>query len=154
MFGSQGRQLSFLTFWFCLFRSCYTSIRLPWWLRWWRICLQCGRPGFDPWVGTIPWRRERQPTPVLLPGKPHGQRSLVGCSPRGHEESDMTERLPFPFPLASLYIHSNTLESKRCTHGGHDYSEANHKGQKSRWWSSSWKSSPFPHSSCNIPPAL
>ena len=33
------------------------------------------------------------PTPVLLPGKSHGQRSLVGCSPWGHEESDMTERL-------------------------------------------------------------
>ena len=31
------------------------------------ICLQCGRPGFDPWVGKIPWRRKWQPTPVLLP---------------------------------------------------------------------------------------
>ena len=45
-------------------------------------------------------RRQWQPTPVLLPGKPHGQRSLVGYSPRGHEESDMTERLPFHFPLS------------------------------------------------------
>ena len=33
------------------------------------------------------------PTPVLLPGKSHGRKSLVGCSPRGHEESDATERL-------------------------------------------------------------
>ena len=33
-----------------------------------RICLQCGRPGFDPWVGKIPWRRAWQPTPVFLPG--------------------------------------------------------------------------------------
>jgi len=33
-----------------------------------RICLQCGRPGFDPWVTKIPWRRERLPTPVSLPG--------------------------------------------------------------------------------------
>ena len=32
---------------------------LPWWLSWWRIHLQCGKPGFDPWVGKIPWRRER-----------------------------------------------------------------------------------------------
>ena len=39
------------------------------------------------------WRREWQPTPVSLPGKPHGQRSLASCSPRGHKESDMTERL-------------------------------------------------------------
>ena len=38
------------------------------------------------------------PTPVLLPGKSHGQRSLVGCSPWGREESDMTERLHYnPF---------------------------------------------------------
>ena len=40
-------------------------------------------------------RRQWQPTPVLLPGKSHGQRSLVGCSPWGHKESDTTERLPF-----------------------------------------------------------
>ena len=36
------------------------------------------------------WRRQWQPTPVLLPGKPHGQRNLVGCSPWGHKESDTT----------------------------------------------------------------
>ena len=45
-----------------------------------RICLQCGRTRFDPWVGKIPWRREWQPTPVLLPGESHGQRSLAGYS--------------------------------------------------------------------------
>ena len=39
---------------------------LPLWLSWSRICLPCGRPGFDPWVGKIPWRRERLPTPVFL----------------------------------------------------------------------------------------
>ena len=48
---------------------------------------------FDPWVGKIPWRREWQPTPVLLPGKSHGWRSLAGYSPWGHRESEMTERL-------------------------------------------------------------
>ena len=37
-----------------------------------------GDPGFDPWVGKIPWRRKWQPTPVFLPGKSHGQRNLVG----------------------------------------------------------------------------
>ena len=41
----------------------------PWRLRRWRICLQCGRPGFSPWVGKISWRREWQPTPVFLPGE-------------------------------------------------------------------------------------
>ena len=43
----------------------------------------------------IPWRRKWQPTPVFLPGESHGQRSLVGCSPRGHKELDMTERIHF-----------------------------------------------------------
>ena len=38
------------------------------------------RLGFDPWLGKIPWRRAWQPTPVLLPGESHGQRSLVGYS--------------------------------------------------------------------------
>ena len=42
---------------------------LPWWLRWQRICMQSGRPGFSPWVGKIPWRRTWQPTPVFLPGE-------------------------------------------------------------------------------------
>ena len=54
---------------------------------------QCGRPGFDPWVRKIPWRRKWQPAPVLLPGKFHGRRSLVGYSPRDRKESDMTEQL-------------------------------------------------------------
>ena len=35
-------------------------------------CLQCGRPGFSPWVGKIPWRREKLPTPVFWPGEFHG----------------------------------------------------------------------------------
>ena len=41
----------------------------------------CGRPGFDPWVGKIPWRRAWQPTPVFWVGEFHGQRSLPGYSP-------------------------------------------------------------------------
>ena len=49
---------------------------------------------FSPWVGKIPWNRKWQPTPVFLPGKFHDQRSLVGCSPWGHKESDMTEHKP------------------------------------------------------------
>ena len=43
-----------------------------------------------------------QPTPVLLPGKSHGWRSLVGCSPWGRKESDVTERLPFHFSLSCI----------------------------------------------------
>src|SRR5574340_1255188 len=47
-------------------------------------------------------RRQWHPTPVLLPGKSHGQRSLVGCSPWGGEESDTTERLHFNFSLSCI----------------------------------------------------
>ena len=47
-------------------------------------------------------RRQWHPTPVLLPGESHGRRSLVGCSPWGHEESDMTERLHFHFSLSRI----------------------------------------------------
>ena len=78
------------------------SYRLLWWLRWQSVCLQCGRPGFSPWVGKSPWRRKWQSTPVLLPRKSHGQRSLAGYSPRGRKESDTTERLHFPF-LSDLF---------------------------------------------------
>jgi len=44
-------------------------------------CRRHRRGGFDLWVEKIPWRRKWQPTPVFLPGKSHGQRSLVGYSP-------------------------------------------------------------------------
>ena len=54
--------------------------------------LQCRRCGFDPWVGKISWMKWL-PTPVFLPGKTHGQRSLVGYSPGGHKKSDTTKRL-------------------------------------------------------------
>ena len=54
-------------------------------------CRRFRRPGFDPWVRKIPWRRKWQPTPVSLPGNFHGQRSLEGYSPWGCKESDMTE---------------------------------------------------------------
>ena len=67
--------------------------RLPWWLRWYRIHLQCGRHRFDPWVQNISWRRNWQPIPVSLPGKFHGQRSLAGSSPWSSKQSDMTEQL-------------------------------------------------------------
>jgi len=48
------------------------------------------------------WRRQWHPTPVLLPGKSHGRRSLVGCSPWGREESDMTGQLHFHFSLSCI----------------------------------------------------
>ena len=47
------------------------------------------RSGFSPWVGKIPWRRTRQPTPVFLPGESHGQRNLVGYSPWGLSQTQL-----------------------------------------------------------------
>ena len=50
----------------------------------------------------LEWRRQWHPTPELLPGKSHGWKSLVGCSPWGPEESDTTERLHFHFSLSCI----------------------------------------------------
>ena len=64
-------------------QSYHTYSGHPWWLRWPRIRLQCGRPGFDHWVGKIPWRRAWQHSPIFLPGespwteKPGGLQSTV-----------------------------------------------------------------------------
>ena len=66
---------------FCIF------LRVSLVAQWWRICLQCKRCGFNPWVGKIPCRRKWQPTPVFLLGKPHRQGGLVGYSPWGHKRA-------------------------------------------------------------------
>ena len=55
--------------------------------------LPVGDLGSIPGLGKISWRRKWQPTPIFLPGKSHGQRSLVGYSPWGRKESDTTEQL-------------------------------------------------------------
>ena len=73
-----------------LYRDCWASLMTQMVKN---SCLQCRRPGFDPWVGKMPCRREWLPTPVFLPGKSHGQRSLVGCNPWRHKELDTTEGL-------------------------------------------------------------
>ena len=54
-------------------------------------CRRLGRLCFNPWVGKIPWSRKWQSTPLFLPRKFHGQRSLGGYSPWDHKESDTTE---------------------------------------------------------------
>ena len=60
-------------------------------------------------------RRQWHPTPVLLPGKAHGRRSLVGCSPSGRYKSDMTERLHFHFSLSHIGEgNSNPLQCSCC----------------------------------------
>ena len=69
------------------------------------LACQCRRHRFDLWVRKITWGRKRQPTPVFLPGKSHGQRRLVGYSPWGHKELDTTERL--------TQTHTKNLSKKR-----------------------------------------
>ena len=70
-------------------------------------CRRCQRRGFHPWVRNIPWRRTWQPTPALLPGESHGQRSLVGYSLWGPKESDTTEadsiHISVPYELPTYY---------------------------------------------------
>ena len=76
---------------------------LPWWLSCKRIHLQSRRPGFNPWLRKIPRRRKWQPTPVLLPGKSHGQRSLVGYSLWGLKRvvHNLANKQPPPWHLQS-----------------------------------------------------
>ena len=56
-------------------------------------CRRCRKHGFKPWVRRIPWRGKWLPTPVFMPGKSHGQRSLVDYSSWGRRESGMTAPL-------------------------------------------------------------
>ena len=70
------------------------TVMAPWWPSGKDFACQCRqrkRCGFDPWIGKIPWRRAWQSTPVFSPGESHGQKSLVGHSSWGRNESDTTE---------------------------------------------------------------
>ena len=68
------------------------------------------RPGFNPWGGKIPWRREWQPTPVFLLGEFHGQRSLASYSPWGCKESDTTEQVTLFVGIAPITVMGTWLE--------------------------------------------
>ena len=82
-------QSSFRLNWKVIFQDLNLGLTL----KWWRICLQCRRPGFNPPVRKILWRREWQSTPMFWLGESLGQRSLVGYSLWGCKESDTTEQL-------------------------------------------------------------
>ena len=83
--------------------------------------------GFDPWVGKIPWSKKWQPTPIFLPGKSHGQRSLVGYSPGGtksqthlrdwtntHTQTNTSEQTLLPnYPSSVQFSHSVVSDSLR-----------------------------------------
>ena len=77
---------------------------ITWYLSWWlggkEFTFQCRRLrrcGFDPWVGKIPWRKKWESTPVFLPAKSHGQRSLAGYSPWG------CKRIRYDFVIEQQY---------------------------------------------------
>ena len=87
-------------------------------------CLQW--PGFNPWIGNMPWRRKWQSIPVFLPGEFHGQRSLVGYSLWGRKELDMTEQL------------THTLQCVVCSRlvwGFNHCIKHIHKTSGTSWWS-------------------
>ena len=68
----------------------------------------------DSWVGKTPWRREQLSTPVFLPGKSHGQRSLADPSPWDRRESNTTEGLPPSFSDVDDTGSGSLLEPEAC----------------------------------------
>ena len=95
-----------------IWTSLSQNMGLPRWLSCKKSAWQCRRLRrcrFDSWVGKIPWRRKWQSTPVFLPGKSCGQRSLAGYSPWGHKELDMTEQQS---TRAHTHTHTHTHTHK------------------------------------------
>ena len=78
-------------------------------------CRRCKSHRYNPWVRKIPWRRAWQSNPVFMNGDSHGQRSLVGYSPQGLMESDMTKETPCTHSHnhhhTSLFDHSVTFKT-------------------------------------------
>ena len=96
----------------------YILNRLPWWLNGKEPTCKCRRCGFDPWFRKIPWRSKWKPTPVFLPGKSHGKRSLAGYNPWGHKRVGHNSATKH----THTYIHDTTrtfsiswLRKCRCT---------------------------------------
>ena len=92
------------------------------------------------------WRRQWHPTPVLFPGKSHGWRSLVGCSPWGRKESDKTEQVHFHFSLSHIGEGNGNPLQCSCLENPRDGGAAIYGITQSRTWmkwhSSSSSSSP------------
>ena len=85
--------------------------RFAWWLSGKKSASQSRRRRFDPWVEKMPWKRKWQPTPVSLPGKSHGQKSLVGYSPWGHKRvrHDLATKQQRVSVYFLMYLLENTL---------------------------------------------
>ena len=85
---------------------------------------RCERHTFSPWVGKIPWRKAWQPTPVVLPGEFHGQRSLVGYSPWGRKElgyswSSWAHTHSGLSQNWALGMYQQTRRTRSCFHGAY-----------------------------------
>ena len=89
---------------------------------------EAARCELDLWVWKIPWRKKWHPTPVLLPGKFHGQRSLAGYSLWGYKKSDTTSRLSTPCPW-SLDVYSSTRRHCKSNYNGQGGSPFYNKGK-------------------------
>ena len=86
---------------------------------------------FDPWVGKISWRRKWQPTPVFLPGKSHGQRSLASYTPWGRKRvghnlatqqhidqwDHLMTSMEYQFSKKELIMHSIMISVVKCFWG-------------------------------------
>ena len=95
------------------------------------------------------WRRQWHPTPVLLPGKFHGLRSLIGCSPWGRQKSDTTERVHFEFSLSCIGEGNGNPLQYYCLENPRDWgawwaavSGVSQSQTRLKWLSSSSSSSP------------
>ena len=81
-------------------------------------------------LGVASWRSQWHPTPVLLPGKSHGWRSLVGCNPWDREESDTTERLHFHFALSGIGERNGNPLQCSCLENARD---------RGAWWAAVYR---------------
>ena len=94
----------------CVKTNNFRAFFIPHLLCWYSFIQQM----FIEFCYVLGWRRQWHPIPVLLPGKSHGRRGLVGCSPWGRSESDMTERLHFIFSLSYIGEGNGNLLQCSC----------------------------------------
>ena len=101
---------SIKVFWryFNIFHLCVSTYECFGLSRWWLVVknpsANVKRCRLDPWVRKIPWRRAWQPTPVFLPGEPHGQRTLAGYNAQRCKESDTTEATSQMHACTQLWV--------------------------------------------------
>ena len=87
-----------------LFTGAYAGCGLLWCPNGKESACQCRRLVFDPWVGKIAWRRKWEPTPVSLPGKSHGQRSLAGSGVANSQTQLGNDNVPVPVHCVQRWV--------------------------------------------------